>query len=241
MRRQKIRKLLILISFLLFPITIYYLSPYLIILGATEGIITGSFMVFIGMFITALFFGRGFCGWICPVGGLQDCMTLVSDRKTKGGRLNLIKYFLWVPWIAIIVLLGLKSGGFNKPDFLYQTTYGISIAEPGAYIIYYAVLLLIVILSLKAGKRAFCHYVCWMAPFMIIGTKIKEYLNIPSLQLKADGSKCISCKQCTKKCPMSLDVEEMAKKGSMKNTECILCGECVDVCPKAVIKYGIRK
>ncbi|HEY5584516.1 MAG TPA: 4Fe-4S binding protein [Ruminiclostridium sp.] len=241
MRRQNLRKASILISFLLFPITIYYFSPYLIIQGATEGIITGSFIVFGIMMLTSLFSGRLFCSWLCPVGGLQECMTLISDKKARGGKLNWIKYMIWVPWISIIAILIFAAGGFKKVDFLYLTTNGISVADPTAYFIYYGVLLLIVIISLTSGKRGFCHYSCWMSPFMIIGTKIKDYLNIPSVRLIADQSKCISCKQCTKKCPMSLEVEQMVKKGCMRNSECILCGECVDVCPKSVIKYSLKK
>ena len=108
-----------------------------------------------------------------------------------------------------------------------------------AYFIYYAVLALVVGLALVGGRRSFCHYVCWMAPFMIIGTKIKQYLKYPSLQLAANKSKCVSCRQCTNKCPMSLEVEQMVKKESMKNSECILCGECISVCPKSVIRYKV--
>ena len=240
MKRQKLRKAITILSFLLFPITIYYFSPYLIIMGAMEGVIAGSFLVFIGMFITSLFFGRAFCGWICPVGGLQECMMLVQDKKARGGKLDLIKYLIWLPWISTIIILAVSAGGFKKIDFLYQTTNGISVANPTAYFIYYAVLMLIVILALTTGKRGFCHYSCWMSPFMIIGVKAKDFLNIPSFRLKADTSKCISCKQCTNKCQMSLDVMGMVQKGNMKNSECILCGECVDVCPKSVIKFAIK-
>ena len=42
----------------LFPIVYYYLSPYLIIAGGSEGIIAGSFISFIGMFIGSLFLFR---------------------------------------------------------------------------------------------------------------------------------------------------------------------------------------
>lgn len=240
MKRQKVRKTILLASFLLFPITIYYLSPYLIIQGAAEGIVTGSFIVFGSMMIFSLFFGRTFCGWLCPAGGLQECMFAASDKRAKGGRLNVIKYLIWIPWISSISIVALKVGGFKSVDFLYQTTHGISIANPSAYFIYYGVLILIVGISLFSGKRGFCHYSCWMAPFMIIGTKVKEILRIPSLHLKADKSKCIGCKQCTKNCPMSLEVEEMVKEGSMKNSECILCGQCIDVCGGSAIKYGIK-
>ena len=45
MNRQNLRKLLLMISMLLFPITIWYMSPYLIIQGAMEGIVSGSFIV----------------------------------------------------------------------------------------------------------------------------------------------------------------------------------------------------
>ena len=241
MKRQKFRKALILISFLLFPITIYYFSPYLIIQGAFEGIITGSFIVFGLQFITSLFFGRAFCGWICPAGGLPECMTLAQDKKAKGGKLNLIKFAIWIPWIASILFIALSIGGFQNIDFLYQTMNGISVANPMSYIVYYGVVLLIIILSLATGKRGFCHYSCWMAPFMIIGTKVKDRLNLPSLHLISDKSKCISCNKCTQKCPMSLEVQVMAKLGVMRNSECILCGECVDVCPKSVINYKIKR
>ncbi len=44
MKRQRLRKALILISFLFFPVTLYYFSPVLIIQGVAEGIVAGSFL-----------------------------------------------------------------------------------------------------------------------------------------------------------------------------------------------------
>ncbi|MCX7922984.1 MAG: 4Fe-4S binding protein [Clostridia bacterium] len=240
MKRQKIRKALTIISFLLFPITIYYFSPYLIILGAFEGIVTGSFIVFAAMFLGALVFGRLFCGWICPVGGLQECCTLASDKKAKGGKLDWIKYFIWAPWMITIIAALISAGGIHKIDFLYQTQYGISVSAPPAYIIYYGVVGLIVFLALKTGKRSFCHYVCWMAPFMMLGSKIKNSIKYPSVHLKSDKAKCTSCKLCSKKCPMSLEVSSMVQENKMNNSECILCGECIDTCARGAIKYGFR-
>ena len=231
---------MIIISFLLFPITIFYFSPYLIIMGASQGIITGSFIVFGALLFISFIFGRLFCGWICPAGGLQECLSLAKDKRARGGKWDWLKYLIWLPWIAIIVMVAISAGGFRTIDFFYQTAHGISVAHPGAYIIYYAVLALIVILSLTCGRRGFCHYTCWIAPFMIIGTKIKDFLRIPSLRLISDPSKCIDCKQCTNKCTMSLPVDEMVRKGRMQNSECILFGVCVDTCPRLVIKYTLR-
>jgi ferredoxin-type protein NapH len=38
--RQRVRKALIILSFLLFPITMNYFSPYIIVDGASQGIIS---------------------------------------------------------------------------------------------------------------------------------------------------------------------------------------------------------
>jgi hypothetical protein len=53
--RQRIRKALIIISFLLFPVIINFLSPYVIIDGASQGIISVTFIMFGLMFLSALF------------------------------------------------------------------------------------------------------------------------------------------------------------------------------------------
>ena len=240
MKRQRIRRGLILISFLFFPVTLYYFSPALIIEGAAKGIIVGSFIVFALQFASALYFGRAFCSWVCPGAGLQEACFLARDKRAKGGRLNRIKYFIWVPWISIIALMAIRAGGLHSVDFFFMTTYGISVAEPGAYIIFYVVVGLITILALTAGRRSFCHYSCWMAPFMIIGTKIRNTFKWPSLHLNVDKDKCANCKKCAGNCPISLDVNKMVQSGSMINTECILCGTCVDNCPNKAISYSFR-
>ena len=130
------------------------------------------------------------------------------------------------------------AGGIKKVQIFYQMKHGISVAEPGAYIIYYFFTVLIVVLAFTAGKRSFCHYVCWAAPFMVIGSKLKYFLGLPTLGLRADRAKCAGCKTCNDRCPMSLDVEDHVRQGSMVDSECILCGECVDGCPKNVITFA---
>lgn len=80
-----------------------------------------------------------------------------------------------------------------------------------------------------------------MSPFMIIGRKIRNVFNWPALQLKINNDECIYCHSCSKKCPMSLDVENMVKEKPLEHNECILCGSCVDICRKNVIKFGFKK
>jgi polyferredoxin len=80
-----------------------------------------------------------------------------------------------------------------------------------------------------------------MAPFMVIGTKIRNLLHLPGLHIAPDSSKCVSCGQCNKNCPMSLDVVHMVQSGKCENPECILCGACVDSCSKKVLCYSCER
>jgi len=207
-------------------------------MGAINGVISASFIMFSLQFVLSLFLGRSLCGYICPVGGLQECLVLVNSKRAKNGKRNLIKYCLWVPWVVAIIALFVRAGGVSRADFFFFISHGVSLYEPYSYIIYYGILTLVIVLALTLGKRAFCHCVCWMAPFMIIGTKVSEWLRIPRLRLRANKDNCSGCNACSVKCPMSLDVMKMVEREEMKNTECVLCGECVDACGKKAITYS---
>lgn len=214
--RQKIRKGIILFTFLMLPAIFYYFSPYLIIIGASEGIISGSFIVFGVLFLSALFLGRGFCAWFCPLAGIQEASFLARDKKVNN-RYNWIRYIIWVPWIAIIIYMAITAGGFKRVLFTYQTTYGFSISNVYGLFMYLIVVVITIILSFAIGRRALCHYVCWMSPFMIGGRKLRNLFKLPSLRLViSNKDKCVDCLSCTKNCPMSLDVNGMVKNGKLR-------------------------
>ena len=237
MNRQKARIVLSVVMVFLFPLIYYYFSPYLIIMGAAEGVIAGDVIAFAGLFVTSLFFGRAWCGWLCPAGATQELCSKVNGRQFNGRKRNLIKYFIWVPWISIVVIMFIQAGGVKGIDPLYQTWNGISVQDLQSVIMFAVIAGAIAVFALAAGKRAACHSICWMAPFLIIGRKIRNSANLPALQLEADKYKCVNCKTCTGNCSMSLDVNAMVHSQSMENSECILCGRCVDNCPQGVIKY----
>ena len=241
MKRQNVRKLLLIISMLLFPVTIWYMSPYLIIQGAVEGIVTGSFIVFVLMLLGSVFFGRLFCGWICPMGGMQECLFSVNEKAPKQGWKNNIKYVIWTMWIITVIVCCIYRKMELTIDFFYMTDHGISVTEIYNYVIYYGVIVLILIPAVFFGKRVFCHYFCWMAPFMIIGTKIRHFLHFPGIRIMSEKEKCISCKKCNQKCPMQINVAEFVQDNRDFGAECIQCGACVDNCPQKALSYGFKR
>jgi polyferredoxin len=229
------------VSFLLLPATFFFFSPFVILKGASQGVAAGSAFTFAILFAGSLFIGRAFCGWCMPCGGFQEACFSVNDRRVRGGRLNLIKFAIWVPWLAAIVLLFARAGGIRNVDPLYLTWHGISISQPWLFGIYFGIAFFFLAVSFAIGRRAVCHYLCWMAPFMITGRKLRNILRIPALQLESTGTPCVHCNLCTKACPMSLDVEQMVAGGRLEDSECILCASCVDACPKKVLRLGFGR
>jgi ferredoxin-type protein NapH len=242
--RQRTRQALLISMFLLFPIIMNYMSPYVIIDGASQGVINGSLIVFGLMFISSLFVGRLWCGWLCPMGGLAEICFAVNATPIRSKKIDWLKWGIWGVWLAVIIWAVISAGGYQSVNFTLDTINGISVAGDAerpivfAYIIYYMVIGIFLTLSLVIGKRAGCHSICWMAPFMMTGRKLRNLIGYPSLRLKADPDTCTNCKTCTANCPMSLDVNAMVQLGHMENSECILCGSCVDGCPSKSIRYS---
>jgi len=240
MKRKILRKVIIYTSLILFPLTFYYLSPVLILESSYHGIVNASVIIFVLLLLTSVFLGRLWCGWICPGGGLGEACFKIRNKRVSN-KFNFVKFIIWVPWLITIVYLVLRAGGYQQVDFFYQTYYGISISGPESMIALIIVLAVITIPNLIYGRRAMCHYLCWMSPFMISGQKIGDILRVPRVRLDSDKSKCINCMTCTENCPMSLEVNDMVQKNDMASNECILCGTCIDTCPKNVIKYSFSK
>jgi ferredoxin-type protein NapH len=236
----KIRKPIVISTALLFHLFLVFhllFSPVIIVIASFKGIINASFIAFIIIIILSLFFGRAYCSWFCPGCGVQEIMNFFIKRKAKNTKAITIKYFIFAIWIVAIIT-GYLLNGFQQIDL----TYGMSdITLKRKIILTIGAIIIIVPLTAIFGQFASCKYICWQAPFMIIGTKIRDYFNFPGLRLKATPAKCRSCNVCNDKCPMNIDVMINIKNNNMKHTECILCGNCIDSCRYDTVKYTFTK
>jgi polyferredoxin len=239
--RQNIRKWILIISFLLIPVTIFYISPIVLMMGAAEGIATGSMILLILLFALSFVVARLWCGWLCPMGAWQEiCSPLMKHTVQEGWR-KYVKYGIAALWLGVLALTIVTAGGIRSVDPFYGTVNGISISSPEVLMMVTVIFVIIFATAFLTGRRGFCNVLCPMAVVMIAGRKIRNLIGWPALQLSADASRCIDCKKCSKECPMGLDVNGMVRNGEMENADCILCASCADTCPQGAITYGVGR
>jgi len=229
------------ISFLLFPVVLNFLSPYVSISGAMNGIISGSILVFLFLFVSGLFFGRTWCSHVCPWAMPSDFLQSINNKPVNRKVLRVIRYSIFGIWATVLVLGFVFAGGIKGIDPLYLTESGISVDMPLKYITYYFVLGTLFLTTLLIGRRGACHTICWMSPFMILGQKVGEFLHLPQYKVRSNPDACISCQKCDKACPMSINVMEEVKNGKIISQDCILCGDCVRACPKDVLSIQMKR
>ncbi len=236
---QKVRKPIVISTAILFHLLLIFhlfFSPVIIVIAAYQSIVNASFIAFMLILFLSLFFGRAYCSWFCPGCGIQEILSLVIKKKSRNSKALYIKYFIFIIWLGAIVT-GYVINGIQKIDL----SFGMSDINLVRKIVLTAgALLIIVPLTAIFGKYASCKYICWQVPFMIIGTKIRNYFNMKGLRLKSNSTNCSNCNSCTLKCPMNLDVMKNVIAGKMDNTECILCGSCIDQCAHQAIKYSLK-
>lgn len=240
MNWQKIRQTTAWISFILFPLTLNFFSPYVSIDGAMVGIISGSLIVFGCFFVFGLFIGRAWCSYGCPWAAPSEYLQKINGRTVNRKTTRIIRYVIFTIWLFFLIFGFMMAGGIKGIDPLHMTERYVSIDEPMKFITYYGVVFLLMATTVFVGRRGACHTICWMSPFMVFGMKVSDWLHLPRLKVRATPETCISCNQCTKVCPMSIDVMQQVKNKEIGSTDCILCGACVQSCPKDVLSISFK-
>ena len=235
--RRRIRAALTTLSLVFFPAFFYYLSPAIPLMGGSIGIVTGSLIMFLILAFSAVFLGRGFCAYLCPAGALQDMIARGGSRPFPQ-KARWMKWFVWGVWVFILGFIFRRSGGVRGIQVDFATQQGFSVSDVSSLIAYLIVVSVFLVLALVFGRRAACHTICWMAPFMILGRSAGRLLKLPSLRVKSDPGSCVSCGRCDQVCPMSLTVSRLLVKGEIDSNDCILCGECVDTCGRKTLKFS---
>lgn len=200
-------------------VTLYNLAT----LGTFIQKIHASSMVLMAIiFFLAVLFGPVFCGWVCPLGTIQEWFGKLGRKlfKRKYNRFvpekldKVLRYFRYVVLVWVVFVTA-RSGYlmFENID-PYNALFSFWSDE--------VKIPALIILGITLGlsllvERPWCKYACPYGALLGITNTFRVF------KIRREPATCISCNKCSKTCPMNIEVASQEK---VTDHQCISCYEC---------------
>lgn len=171
--------------------------------------------------VLTLVFGRMFCGYVCPIGAVQELAYNAPVKKFKYTNRKVIlvihlaaslSILMLAVALAIPVLSILGIAAFFNLKILSV-----------AFFAFLSILVISIVFY-----RPFCRFGCPYGLLMALVARVSIFKFTRT-------SDCIDCGKCEKACPTG----EAGREDNAQ--ECYLCGRCVAACPKDALKYDKRR
>jgi NapH/MauN family ferredoxin-type protein len=204
-------------------------KPFLFInAGRQVPVVFLSILAFVAAF--TIVGNKLFCGWVCPIGAVQETVHLIPLPKRLKVKLpfrisNAIRLMLYVFFLVVIFTAGVSIYDYFNPfEFLFWKFQPLAVQVAIAILVFLVTLIAAVFIF-----RPFCYLVC---PLGLI-TWILEHLSI--VKVKVDKQKCTNCNLCIdmSPCPAVPSILEERKS----RPDCHACGRCIEVCPEKALKF----
>lgn len=183
--------------------------------------------------------GRFICGFLCPIGLLQELLYRLPTKKIKKNRVTRVmsygKYLILL--ILVLVLpICLSVPGFCKYVCPAGTVEGgllLGISNPeirdmlGSLFTWKTAVLAVIIVSAVFCFRSFCRFICPLGAFYSLFNRFSV------VRMVVDEDRCNHCGACQRFCKM--DISRVGDR------ECIQCGECTGICEKCAIHRSTQK
>ena len=191
--------------------------------------------------------GRTICGWLCPLGLIQELLNKIPTYKIKKSRIT--RVLTWLKYVILVVFVlaiplwyGLAHDipvpGFCKyicPAGTFEGAIGL-LSNPGNASLFGMLgilftrkftIMLIIGLACIFCYRSFCRFIC---PLGAIYGLFNKFCLVG---VRVDQSRCNSCGACVRNCGM--DVRHVG------DHECIHCAKCMDACAQKAISLKAGK
>ncbi len=198
------------------------------------------------LMLYGLILGRTICGYLCPVGLVQELLHKLPTPKIKKSRvtyvLSFLKYVLLVVLVVVVPLWfafqSLPLPAFCKfvcPAGTLEGAVGL-LSHPenadkfsmlGGLFTWKMIVALLLVGLCVFIYRGFCRFICPLGAFYGLFSKIAL------IGVRVDCNKCNGCGKCVRECPM--DIRRVG------DHECISCGKCISACPTKAIELRAGK
>jgi polyferredoxin len=193
-----------------------------------QRIAMSSVILLVGVVLTAVVFRRAFCGYICPLGALQEFFGMIGRKvfgrkrpEVPAGLDRVARYLKYVVLAAFTVWTWQAATLVMRPYDPWVAYMHLSSAELFAEFGVGAAILGVTVIGSVVYERFFCKYACPMGAFLALISPLSVF------KVRRDESACISCGSCDAACPVNIKV---SAAHTVNDPECINCNECVNAC-----------
>lgn len=217
---------------------------------------------FFFFFFFYILLGRMWCGWVCPLGTIQDILSKIRSfsginylrfsRKTQH-NLKSVKYAILILSIFVSFFIANSFFGLGKisPDFklpfcqlcpakpllpLFEGNLKhITFFTLNNRTLLMTTLAMIILALFLAGSFFQRRFFCKFCPMLAL-MNVFGHLNL--FQFRKNPKTCTHCENCAYVCPMDIrKVTEERKQSKILDEDCILCLSCIEACPEDKTLY----
>jgi len=221
-------------------------------IGATQLFFAGvrhSISLYVTGFLLSIgvVFGRFICGFVCPMGLLQDLLYRMKTPKliVKLRFLRYVKYVVLGLFVIILpMIIRHELSGLGHPWFCAYicpsgTLFGaVPLIAVNDFLRQFLGWQFVLKISIGVGVvvlsvfilRIFCRVLCPLGAIYALLNKIAI------VHMQCDYSKCTSCRLCSKAC--HIKIEPMHEPN---DPECFRCGKCVTACKDRALSYTVSR
>jgi hypothetical protein len=188
-----------------------------------------SFILMILVAFLAVLFGPVFCGWVCPLGSIQEWVGKLGKKLFKR-RYNhfvprkldrVLRYarYLMLAWVLYMTAVTGKLIFANiDPYHALFNLWSSELAVGGV------IVLAVTLVGALFVERPWCKYACPYGALLGLTNLFRVF------KIRRKEEACKNCSLCSRSCPMNLPVNT-AK--IIRDPQCISCLECTTeaVCP----------
>lgn len=198
------------------------------------------------LMLYGLILGRTICGYLCPVGLVQELLHKLPTPKIKKSRITyFLSFFKYVLLVLLVVAVPLWFAFQSLPlpafcKFICPAgTLGGAVgllSHPGnadkfsmlgGLFTWKMIVALLLVGLCVFLYRGFCRFICPLGAFYSLFSKIAL------IGVRVDCNRCNGCGKCVRECPM--DIRRVG------DHECISCGKCISACPTKAIELRAGK
>jgi polyferredoxin len=205
--------------------------------------------VFVAIMVPSVIFRKAFCGWVCPLGAMQELIFRIPFvRKFKNFnftafnalRLGLLAmFFLTFFWVMDHVTYLAEYLGEDPSERGWVLFSAYNVYDPINFFhilhwnpdtLFYWGFIILFVASLML-YRPFCYAACPVGALTWLLEKIAPG------RIRVDHDLCTECGDCFEASPCPT-IKPMVEQSMIALPDCTSCGECAGACEEGAISFG---